>query len=169
MTIIAYRNNSIASDSAVINGYGSVMGSFQKCGARQIGDKFYFFGATGELAYCNKFMNWCNGDGLVNHLAGEDDIPLIDPPGDKEYCTGIVCWDDQCRRFEGNSPAIPMTGEFFFLGSGDMYVAGAMAHGADVYEALKIGLRLDSLSGGKIYHYEVHGGELHHWIDGMPA
>jgi len=161
MTIIAYRNNAIASDSAVINGYGTIIGSVPKCGARVIDGTAYFFGATGELAQGQKFMAWCKGDGLVNYLQGKDDLPLIAPPADKDHCTGIVCHGKTCHRFEGNNPAIVMDGTFHTLGSGDMYLIGAMEHGADVLDAIKIAMKYDAFSGGRLHHFEMIGDELH--------
>lgn len=160
MTVVVYKENAIASDSRAINGYGSVLGEFKKCGARKIGDTFYFFGATGETAYCQKFMDWCEGAGLEEYLTGGDNLPMIQPPGDKEHCTGMVCYGTTCLRFEDNARAIKLTGEVFALGSGDMYAAGACQVGSTAVEAVQAAVVLDSLSGGSIWCYEVWGGAL---------
>lgn len=160
MTVVVYKHNAIASDSRAINGYGSVLGEFKKCGARKIDGTFYFFGATGETAYCQKFMDWCEGEGLLGYITGGEGLPLIEPPGDKEHCTGMVCFGDTCLRFEDNARAIKLKGEFFTLGSGDMYAAGACEVGMTALRAVEAAVVLDSLSGGSIWSYEVVGGVL---------
>lgn len=161
MTVVVYKDNAIASDSAVINGYGTVLGGFQKCGARQINGVAYFFGSTGETAYCQKFMTWCNGLGLEKHLEGEvDNLPLIQPPGANEHCTGIVCFGSKALRFEGNNPPIEIYGDIFSVGSGDMYALGALEAGVDALAATRIAVKLDQLSGGEIHHHYLFGSEL---------
>jgi hypothetical protein len=151
MTCIVFKDGVIASDSQLVGRGWSRMGGFDKIGRRKIGSKVYLFGATGETAYCYKFMVWVQSDAFKEWL---DDptkpTPELEPAGKDESCTGLLFMpDDTCWRFEGNYPPYPMRADYYAFGSGDAYALGALGK-STAMEAVEQVIKHDVLSNGPV-------------------
>lgn len=133
MTTIAYRDGVLASDSLVSSGntragevrkiarHGNLMG-----------------GISGPLDAAEKFLRWiesgCEGD--CPQLGDGSDAILI--RGRKTFYVGP------------SGTVVPFRAPFAATGSGENLAIGAMAMGASAIEAVKVAIRFDEGSGGRI-------------------
>lgn len=152
MTILVYRDHVLASDSQLINRQWTVVGTAPKIGQVELDDGIYFFGATGDFAYCAKFMKWCRSDDFKKFIQDEEfTSPAIAPTGKEQACTGFVVKPDgDCIRFEHDDPPYVVRGDWYTFGSGDTMAIGALAAGAGAEEAVRIVCDWDPPSKGPV-------------------
>lgn len=163
MTILVYRDGVLASDSQLINRQWTVIGTAPKIGRREILTKkldgvtvvrcdVYLFGATGDSAYCSKFLKWCQSDDFEKFLKDQEyTSPAIAPTGKEQSCTGFVVKPDgKCIRFEHEDPPYETEAEWYAFGSGDTMAIGALANGAGAEEAVRIVCEWDPPSKGPV-------------------
>lgn len=134
MTTIAYRDGVMAGDSLVTQN-GVIEGYVTK--VRDI--KGILCGSAGNLQDVVMFMRWIE-DGMV-----EDKKPEL-----SEYFEGIIVKDNEVIIFENKLIPIFMENKFYALGSGKHLAIGAMANGANAFNAVKIACEYDTCSGGDI-------------------
>lgn len=152
MTVLVYRDNVLASDSQLINRHWTVVGTAPKIGQREIDGSVYFFGATGDSAYCTKFLKWCQSVDFPKFLKEQEyTSPKIEPTGKDSSCTGfIIKPDGTCIRFEHDDPPYEVKADWYAFGSGDTMAIGALAAGMGAVETVGIVCEWDPPSKGPI-------------------
>lgn len=160
MTILVYRDGVLASDSQLINRQWTVVGTAPKIARIEVpqgitgalAPAVYLVGATGDSAYCSKFLKWCKSDDFKKFLQDQEyTSPAIAPTGKEQSCTGFVVKPDgKCIRFEHEDPPYETEAEWYAFGSGDTMAIGALAHGAGAEEAVRIVCEWDPPSKGPV-------------------
>jgi hypothetical protein len=137
MTIIAYRDGVMATDSQTVSG-GRIAGVTRKLCRAPDGT---IAAACGDAGVCHRFRKWVES-GLVGDFDPKvergDFGALIARPGG-----GVDCMD-----WRGN--LVSVKAEFYADGCAADMAIGAMAHGASAIEAVAICIDHDSACGGEI-------------------
>lgn len=145
MTVVAYREGTLAADSRVTEDALVLPGSFRKVIKRP----------TGVYAYCGK-------PELFSHFLAkyvEEDEDCLPQWNDNNTC--ILHMDNEgCLwSYNGEGNWFDLTGmEFYAMGSGSAYAYGAMDNGADAVSAVRTATKYDIYCGGSIFAYR-HGDE----------
>lgn len=164
MTIIAYKDGVIASDSQAASRGWLVVGEFEKIGRREVycdgvigSDKpdVYLYGSSGEAAYQAKFNRWMQSEAFEVWLKTREGGPEIEPDGKDDVCMALLIMPDgSCVRFEGNYPWYVVNAPFYVLGSGEIMAVGALAANATAEEAVAICIQHDGLSNGVVKSFK---------------
>lgn len=154
MTVIAYRDGMIASDSQLVTRSWSCTMQFKKIGARNVDGKVYLYGHSGETAYSAKFFEWVNSKAFDSWLGDRSaSHPQIEAAKSDESSVGFIFHPEgHCTRWEGNAPCYDVTGPFFAFGTGDNAAMGALMMGATAAEAVEIACKIDVLSNGPMQY-----------------
>jgi len=141
MTVIAYRDGAMASDSQITADF-TRYGTCKKIGKRTDGS---LGGAAGLTSFTQRWMAWFVGGG------SEEDMPKPDKTeeGDSD---GQCLWVFPSGRIRvvDSSGYYDVAADFFAIGSGSEYALGAMAVGASAEAAVKAAIIMDVNCGGEI-------------------
>ncbi len=132
MTTIAYRHGELAGDTMITEGDTIVSRRTRKVFKLRDGRLFASSG------------NSEGGDILLKSLREGKDSPNING-----ICALLVGTDGNVYVYEGKL-WVRHSSDYYAIGNGASYAMGAMAHGATAKEAVKIGIRLDTHSGGRV-------------------
>jgi ATP-dependent protease HslVU (ClpYQ) peptidase subunit len=136
MTVIAYRDGVLASDSILSNG------GMQFASMRKIGRRFYdgsLYAGTGNAADVAAFMRWC-----------EDGRPGDAKPKLTNMIGVVVTATGEILEFDENLNWFTAQGPIYATGSGAAFAIGAMAMGADATTAVSVAIHYESSCGGEI-------------------
>lgn len=139
MTTIAYRDGVLAADTR---------SSSNDCVLSDRHPKIVRRGrvmaaATGTTAMCREFLAWVSG--------GMRGAPPENPhPSNSEWTYwGLVVSPTGAWVFQ-EPGVVPVTSEFYAMGSGRDFALGAMMAGASAADAVAVAMRLDTCSGGEV-------------------
>lgn len=138
MTTIAYRDGTLAADTAMCQG-GVMMGAVVKIARRADGD---MCGSAGDAAYNAAFTQW--------FLGGETESPPQAKQEDGILDRGVIF------RRTGKIEVFEPRGKFyvqapyFAFGSGKEAALGAMFAGADAETAVRAAIQFDPHTDGEI-------------------
>jgi hypothetical protein len=158
MTTIAYRDGVLAADSRLTVDYGSGARKHfcRKLFRKKIteGKKSYdvIIATAGESSPGMVFVDWY-GSGkpvpdLFLHLGGDFTCLVLTPKGLFEY-------DVYCRAEE-------IEEDFYAVGSGSMAALAALHCGKSALEAVRIAMRIDPYTGGRIITESLTKAEAKH-------
>lgn len=139
MTVIAYRDGILATDSRATNDEGLMIGAIAKIWRRADGSLCAASGGAGD---CQSFAGW--------FLAGDEAVPweakdhskgfagLVITPGGR-----VMIWNFDGRSYQIEAP-------FYARGYGAEIAIGAMAMGARADQAVEIACRWSVWCGGPV-------------------
>lgn len=137
MTILAYRNGILASDS-LANVRGTRISAVRKIGRDPDGA---IFGATGGVADCHAFLRWCQ--------AGRPDDAM--PKLVEDHFSGLLIEKDgTVKEYAPNLNWATHDAPFFGWGPGGDIAIGAMAFGATAIEAVNIAIEYEGSCHGPV-------------------
>lgn len=146
MTIIAYRNGIMASDSLVTE-RGLRVGMVRKIARTADG---CLVGGVGSMALNAAFQAWAHAHLAACLRCDEGFRPFV-PAAWGDQFTGVVVTPDVRMLIVDQAQHLAvMEADFHAEGSGQAIALGAMAHGATAEEAVAIAIRLDTACGGPI-------------------
>ena len=134
MTTVAYRDGVLAGDTKVTEGETVVDDKQRKVYKLRDG---CLYGFAGNLE-----------DGLRLLRALRKDLDAH-PSGLVEFSALLVYPDGEVGLYEGNT-WVKQKGAYFAIGSGAVCALSAMDAGAGAVEAVKIGIKRDLRSGGRV-------------------
>jgi len=134
MTIIVWRNGVIASDSQMTN--ENISSKTKKL----FRIKNMAIGFAGDVV---------DGLKLVEFLRSKDEQP---PPtlSDDFEALAMDLRTGKCTYYEKQLIPIPITDKFEAIGTGDELAIGAMEFGATAIEAVRVAIKRDINSGGRV-------------------
>lgn len=147
MTIVAYRDGVIASDSLLLQGGEVRCGEVRKIGRAANGG---VAGASGSFMECHRFLSWVEGGFSASFHAGDPEAfsaILVQPDG----TINIVSPD-------GN--LCPVNAPFKAIGCGYQVALGAMYMGASAVEAVRAAIELDPFCGGAVATLELEDKQI---------
>lgn len=133
MTVIAYRDGVMASDSLIVHGT-RYTGTVKKVTKTKDG---WLAGGAGQVSDVNQFLEWAETRDPETPPLEALNALLVSPKG------VVYCVENDLAPYE-------VKAEFFSEGSGDQIAMGAMAMGASAEEAVKIAIKYNIGCGGKI-------------------
>ncbi len=139
MTTIAYFAGVLAGDTLLTSGSTKLPEVARKVFRLRDGR---LFGSSGN-----------SEDGLVVLDALREDKPT---PKTKGTMALLVYPDGRLEFYEGKRWSRVCGADYIALGQGAAYALGAMAHGATAEEAVRIGMKFDTHSGGKVQSVSLH-------------
>lgn len=133
MTTIAWRPYEIAGDTAIFEN-NTIVGHVRKISRRGPA----LIGAAGIYAECQAFLKWVkgNGQGARPKMTGET--------------TGIVGYDTMLHVYDANGVTLLRNCPYYAIGNGSDFATGAMAAGASAKEAVKIAMKHNAFTKGKV-------------------
>lgn len=138
MTVIAFRDGILASDSLVQTERG-VQSGFARKIIRCRGD--VLAGASGAASSCSRFLEWA----AVNRIK-----PFIPDEDDKELDGVLFYPDGRVAYYDSNGGPDFIEAPFHATGIGGEIAKGAMAHGATSEEAVRYAIELSGACGGEV-------------------
>lgn len=144
MTIIAYKNNLIASDS-LISEESTRFGSMVKITRGPDGT---IAGACGGASSLALFLRWI-------HVGRRGAKPNLGD--DKDFCGITINPEGLVLFYEAGMNPYALTNDFYAIGSGATTAMGAMAAGADAIRAVRIACRFNVLCSEPIYVLRLDG------------
>lgn len=157
MTVIAYKNGVMASDS-VVNGGSIIDGSAGKIARNKAGD---LMGASGDLGWCSAMQKW-----FIAGERGKRPHRAINSDGTYSCCAIIVRADQRDRVWvlescADHAPFHILISERsgYAAGSGWEVARGAMFAGADAIQSAIAACSLVNTCGGDV-HALGHKGPL---------
>mgnify|MGYP003642706169 CR=1 FL=1 len=130
MTTIAWDGKTLASDSQMSGGF---IEQFTYKKIKTVDGMYY--GMCGRAGDINSFFE--------GKEIPDDDTELLE-----------ISAKGQCVCIGKGNSRIPITGKTS-IGSGSHFAMGAMLHGASAVEAVKIAIKLDPSSGGKVQSVKI--------------
>lgn len=150
MTTIAYKDGIIAGDGRVTADGHITCENLVKI----VATKSHLAGVCGAADYAKRFLEWVKGG------CNEKAIPKTanNTTGDIE---GMVIDSNGNVTFYGRDMLPLNIGkvQFHAIGSGSAYALGAMAAGADAVEAIRIAIKYDAYSGGRVARRGFNNGK----------
>lgn len=137
MTVIAYRNGIMASDSRLTNGDQIVPGGYSKIRRLEDGT---LIGGCGDVVAIEALFEWAVGDRKVKppKVCRDADMIMVSPDG-------------TITQMEGRYPySVRDTGGYYAQGSGGDVALGAMHHGASAVDAVKAAIAHNAACGGEV-------------------
>jgi ATP-dependent protease HslVU (ClpYQ) peptidase subunit len=139
MTTIAWDGQSLAIDS-----------QFTDAGLRTVGIKARKLSDGTVLAFCGTAVAGYALVAWYEQGAEREKWPHCQTDNETSACL-IVAKDGQVAAFERGAPfAIPCHEPFMAWGSGRDYALGAMAMGASAEKAVRVAIKFDTSSGGRV-------------------
>jgi len=137
MTTIVYKDGIMAADTLVqTNGISGHSKKIKKVNNT-------LFGIAGEISVFDDVIKWWFDtktlESFPSYIKGFETSVLIVPPNRK--ISIVVCDKPVILNF---------TEKIWAIGSGDHLAFGALAMGASAKEAVKVSIKYDSYSGGKV-------------------
>lgn len=144
MTTIAFRNGVMASDTLVVG--GDIKSHAEKMFVRQVGrgasKRKVLIGISGTIGPAMLFVEWYGKKSKPpeRFLSMSDDCDF-----------DAIVWD-RGKLYEVDRECCPreITEPFCAIGTGAAAALGAMHKGATAQEAVRIAIKVDSLTGGTI-------------------
>ena len=133
MTIICWRNGILASDSQMTNGIlaGKTKKLFKINNAA--------IGFSGDLV---------DGLKLIEFLRSNDEQP---PTLSEDFeALAMDLRTGKCTYYEKQLVPVPILDKFEAIGTGSELAMGAMEHGATAIEAVRVAIKRDINSGGRV-------------------
>lgn len=144
MTTIAYRAGVLAGDSQTSTGNVKMLDSVK---VHRIHG--YLIGLAGQRGCLDEFLQWFK-DECKDELKKAPASILQD---DDKYpvCALVVREKDKALfQYHGAGHPFRLYGKYAAIGSGDALAIGAMAFGASAVEAVRIAVKHDCNTGGKV-------------------
>lgn len=134
MTVVAYKDGVLASDSLIQAG-GMRSGSATKIIKTRDG---FLAGGAGEMGKMVRFLRWADGD-------------KSEPTEDLEGFEGILVYPDgRVISYDGTGEPLDIKSEFYALGTGSDIAIGVMEMGGTPQQAVKAAIKWSTGCGGKV-------------------
>lgn len=132
MSVVVYKNGVMAADTRAYGGDAHPVGSKHKIHRLEDGS---LLGITSNVPGQSESLRaW------INNGCDSEDMVIANP----SFSAIWVKTDGSVWLFwDSFSPAGPLTGEFFTIGSGRKYAMGALELGVEVEEAVAVAIKLD--------------------------
>lgn len=140
MTVIAYKDGTIASDSLVTDD-NYVRSFYMKKITKS--KKGCIGGAVGNASFVTKFLEWIKKDTTKVHC------PLFEFKNDMDE--GIIILPNKEILYFNSISPIKINNAFIALGSAYQLAIGAMDYGANAAQAVSVAIQHSIVCGGEIH------------------
>jgi hypothetical protein len=153
MTTIVYRAGIVAVDTQ-ISYEDELLKTFETKIYHTKGGDIIF--TRGSCLGCNLFLTWYQGrSGEWKLKHGDFPFTQVIQPGDEFNCV-VISKDGKVRTYDFYLNEMELNlQEFFVIGSGAKAALGALEQGATAVQAVKIAMKYDLYSGGKVEYRSV--------------
>lgn len=127
MTVIAYKDGLLASDSAISSDIVYIA-SMKKVIRTSAG---WLVGGCGDVVHVVRFLSWAEAGFKARSR----------PPPSEDFAGMAIAPDGSLSLFEKDMMAFPVSAPFLAIGSGADLALGAMAHGASAAQAVEIAIQ----------------------------
>ncbi|OCP21927.1 MULTISPECIES: hypothetical protein [unclassified Ensifer] len=145
MSVVVYHRGQMAADTRAYSGNSHPAGNKMKI--HRLNDGSLVGIVSNQIGTPEAFVEWLNSG------ASRDDLM----PSDPSFSAIQVKADGSVYLYDdGYTPAGPLVGETFTIGSGRKYALGAIKMGATIIQAVEVAIELDVWCGGPVAALALH-------------
>lgn len=149
MTIIAYKDGILASDSQIYTDH--VLGEIDKIRKFELNGKIILAGASGNTDKCTLFMNWLEKGMAIP----APNLKKIDEENDfSAFFISEFKVNYHFTVFENGCIPCIIKAPFYAIGCGEKLAIGAMEMGASAIQAVKVAIKYNPYCSGAIYNLQ---------------